>query len=287
MEKIKKALELAGRNRLDKVVDLPPESNPAYESPLIDEPPAEQIIPRPPVEDTMSAPLRFTQTRVVEVPASTFAANRIVAAGPDSDAAHAFDLLSARVSGKLRENGWRSLAVVSPGPDEGKTLTALNLGVALAKNEERTALVVDMDFRRPSVASYLGLAPAHGYEHVLGAQASLEDVLVSPGIDRFAVLPAAGPANNAGSLVDSSRARQLAAELKGRYHNRVVLFDLPPLLAYGDAHSFLENVDAVLLVVADGITKDEQLDESLKMLGRFNLLGTVLNRTATAPAGYR
>lgn len=293
MEKIKKALEIAGRNRLDRVVERPPESAPAHDSVPAGDAPAreEQAVgdrfPAPPAGDMAPSAFRFVQTRVVDVPASTLVDNRIVVAGKDSEAAHAFELLASRVSGKLRENGWRSLAVVSPGPDEGKTVTTLNLGLALAKNEERSALVVDMDFRRPSVARYLGLKPEHGYEDVLRSQVPLESVLVSPGIERFAVAPARGAVENPGSLVDSSRARQLASELKDRYENRVVLFDLPPLLAYGDAHSFLDNVDAVLLVVADGTTKKDQLDESLNLLSRYKLLGTVLNRSATAPPGYR
>ena len=79
----------------------------------------------------------------------------------------------------------------------------------------------------------------------------------------------------------------MVADLKSRYPNRLILFDLPPLLAGDDVLVFAPYVDALLLVVEDGRTSRAELARAAKLLEGTNLLGSVLNRAAeTSGIGY-
>ena len=69
------------------------------------------------------------------------------------------------------------------------------------------------------------------------------------------------------------------------YADRLVLFDLPPMLALDDAIAFKPYTDAMLMVAENGATKKEDLQRSLEMLKGTPLLGTVLNKSE-APAKY-
>jgi Mrp family chromosome partitioning ATPase len=72
----------------------------------------------------------------------------------------------------------------------------------------------------------------------------------------------------------------LATEIKDRYPERLILYDLPPLLSSDDFLVFLPHVDASLLVVQEGKTRAGEIQRSLELLGNHNLLGMVLNKSA-------
>lgn len=296
MEKIKLALEVAEKNRLALAEGSRLSADPGgtLRSTESESTPAPEAL-RP--DDGRSAPNRtddgapqemrkFVRTRVVPASPEQLERHRIVLPDAGSDASRAYDMLASRMLEKLRGSGWNSIAIVSPGDNEGKTITAINLAIHLAASRERTALLVDMDFRRPSVARYLGLQTGCGIDDVIGSHADLASALVSPGIDRFTVLPVRRAHASTSDFIDSRRARELAAELKQRYANRIVLFDLPPLLAYGDALRFLPNVDAALMVVAEGRTKRESADRALSALEGQNMAGVVMNRSSETVTGY-
>ena len=80
--------------------------------------------------------------------------------------------------------------------------------------------------------------------------------------------------------VDVARVR-LIRELKERYRNRVVLFDLPPVLGADDALAFMPQVDAALLVVGEEHTRREDLLRSFEILREIPVIGTVLNGSRT------
>src|SRR5437762_956830 len=91
---------------------------------------------------------------------------------PNSFAADQYRTLRHSIERLRREDGLRVLAMTSPTPGDGKTVTTLNLAGALAQGESARVLVVDADLRRPSVARYLGLD--------LHSSRGLSDVLLDP-----------------------------------------------------------------------------------------------------------
>lgn len=279
MEKIKKALEVAGRDRAERIDTRTPRPAGAQ---------MESTPLRPLGEASGSKtmqPVEFTETRTARVSRDRLESSRVIT-GKSDEKSRAYAMLGSRVLGKLQANHWNSVAIVSPGPDEGKSLTAINLGITLSNSPERTCVVVDLDFRRPSIANYLSIDPKVGLEDVLQQRRGVSQALVSPNIRNFSILPVAKANEANAALVDSTACRDLAFELRNRYANRIVLFDLPPLLSCGEAAQFLTCVDAVLLVVAEGITKRENIDWSLNLLSDVPIVGTVLNRSPDKSVGY-
>ncbi|MGH8608934.1 MAG: exopolysaccharide biosynthesis protein, partial [Gammaproteobacteria bacterium] len=69
----------------------------------------------------------------------------------------------------------------------------------------------------------------------------------------------------------------LVRKLKERYPSRLVLFDLPPMLAGDDVLAFSPNLDAILMVIKDGATRKKELAKAMELLKDANILGTVLN----------
>jgi Mrp family chromosome partitioning ATPase len=71
----------------------------------------------------------------------------------------------------------------------------------------------------------------------------------------------------------------LAHELKTRYPDRLVVYDLPPLLTGDDALVFLPQLDGCMLVVEERKTRTQELQRTLDLLKDGKLIGTVLNKS--------
>ena len=72
---------------------------------------------------------------------------------------------------------------------------------------------------------------------------------------------------------------KMVEELKTRYSDRIVIFDLPPVLVGDDVVAFAPQLDAILLVIEDGKTNSDDLAHTLELLSHSELIGTVLNRS--------
>lgn len=221
---------------------------------------------------------RYAQTPVVELDEAHLESHRIVAHQKAHPASWAFDLLRTQVLQKMDQNGWRTLAVTSPSMESGKTVVAINLAIGIAQQTDRTSLLVDLDLRRPRVASALGLKGEVSLNQVLAGDSRVEQAMVNPGMPRFVVLPTQRPVARSAEVLGSGKVANLLDELRERYTDRVLVVDLPPILAADDVLTVLPRVDCVLLVVGNGISTQKEIEESISRLSRSNLLGVVLNQ---------
>jgi protein-tyrosine kinase len=103
---------------------------------------------------------------------------------------------------------------------------------------------------------------------------------LNPGIDRLVVIPAGSPVTNSSELLASPKMTRLLEELKLRYEHKIVLFDLPSVLAIDDAMAFSPFVDCALLVVEEGETRVNDVRRALNHLKSTKILGVVLNRSS-------
>jgi Mrp family chromosome partitioning ATPase len=232
------------------------------------------------------ATVAYTSTRVIDVPKARLESARIVTGARQDSATRAYKLLRTQVMQRLASEGWRTIAVVSPTGREGKTLTAINLGIALAAASKTTALLVDVDWRRPSVHARFGITPDHDIRSYLDGEQSLCSVIVNPGLPRFCFIPCRAPLADASERLAGTGVRALVEELRGRYADRIVLFDLPPMLVTDDALCFLPHVESVLVVVEEDRTRRGDLEKTLELIGPNRLLGTVLNKSSSTLPGY-
>jgi Mrp family chromosome partitioning ATPase len=139
---------------------------------------------------------------------------------------------------------------------------------------------VDLDLRRPKLASYFGLTAGKGISDYLLGNAKLSDCLVNPGLERLVIMPGGKPLYSSSEALTSQKMRSLANEFKTRYTDRLVIYDLPPLLASDDSLVFLPQLDATLLVIQDGKTRVGEIQRAMELLEGCNLLGTVLNKSS-------
>jgi len=220
----------------------------------------------------------YSTTRVVPVAPSVLRRNKLIHGIEDNNIVTSYKMLSTQVIQRLQEHGWNSLAIVSANTGEGKTLTAINLAISIARAVDKTVLLADLNLHDPRVASYFEYTPEKGISDYLIEGTPLDEIFFNPAIDGLVVLPGNQPVSHSAELLASTRMAQLVEELKARYPSRIVLFDLPPLLSTADALAFSPFVESALLVVEEGRTLESDVTYALDLLKITNVLGTVLNR---------
>ena len=226
-----------------------------------------------------AADVLYTRTRHIKINQDHLVNHRVLTRHSEPEVLAAFKLLRTQVLQRLTIKRWNSIGVVSAHSGEGKTLTAINLAVRIARDYSSTALLADFDLSAPSVHKYLGFEPEYGLGDYLQGSSDLADVLVNIGDDRLVLLPVKEPIDDASEVLSSPAIIALAEELKHRYSDRVIVFDLPPLLGMDEALAFLPYVDAVLIVVEERHTTRQDLQYLSHVLGDKPVLGTVLNKS--------
>ena len=199
-------------------------------------------------------------------------------APPGTFAAEQYQNLRLSVERLQQSRGVRVVAVTSPGTNDGKTLTSINLAAALARGPGARVLLVDADLRRPSVASQLGvLDDGAGLASVLGDGTGTLRDLAQPveGVHGLSVVPAGSTAYDVHELLRSPRFEPLLTDARAAYD--FVVMDTPPLMPVCDAAVLARFVDGLLVVVAAHETTRKQLGDALSLLDEAKTLGLVLN----------
>ena len=222
--------------------------------------------------------ISYNQTTVIKLDQSSLERNRIVSHAKNNIYSGVFDSLRTQVLHKMEENGWKTIAVVSPTPASGKTFVSINLAISIAHQPQKTAILLDLDLRRPKIANYLGLNVAQSMNDYLQGNAKLEDLMISPGIARLVVVPTMRPVAKSSEVLSSSKVVNLIQELRDRYESRIVIFDAPPILNSDDAMVLLPQVDCFLLVIANGMSTKAEIEEAMHYLPQEKLLGVVFNK---------
>lgn len=292
MERIRKALDLARLERskvaaVDGLEPMPPEDvSETVAKPV--PPQQEPATPKPPPPGSaLPALIAYTKTKVFAATREVLEANRIMDPASHGPAAAAFRMLRTQVLQRMAANSWRSLAIFSPGAHDGKTTTAINLAVSIANDHRHTVLLVDFDFKRPTLAARLGLVPELGSDDVLRGTARIEESLYHPdAFDRLVVMPARAAMSHSSEILAGPRSRELVKELRARYPERMIIYDLPPVLSADDALAFAPLVECGLVVASEGRTRRNDLLRTIELLQKTPIVGTVLNRAADAVTGY-
>lgn len=269
MERIKQALERARAERQEGAA-------PAAVSTAVQ---ANSQAPAAPGHPTLAQDVTYSQTRHVDIAPDVLRDKRIVSGFDSCEFTNAYKILRTQVLQRLNENDWNVLAITSPAVGEGKTLTSLNLAISLAMEVNYTVLLVDANLKHPTLHQQLGIDIDRGLSDYLRDDTPLAELLIHPsGIDHLTLLPGGRSMPNSAEMLNSPKMNRLVDELKNRYAERIVIFDLPPVLNAADAMAFAPYVDATLVVVEEGKTQRKELDRALQLLSGTNVLGTVLNK---------
>jgi protein-tyrosine kinase len=273
MERIKQAVEMAKANR-ERLGDISPP----------------EVVARRVAPPRKSQPAGSSRARVVQLDAKYLKSMRIVTHDITDPRSRGFEMLRTQLLRKMSERRLQTIGITSPTAGCGKTVCALNLAFSIAHLPERSVTLVDLDLRKPQIASYLGLTGGQGMDDALSGTARLDDISIVPEIGswRIRVLPTYQPSRNAAQYISSTRMSELVQQLRADDPEGIILFDLPPVLTVDDVISFLPNLDSILLIVASGQTTVSDITNSERLLGSADLMGTILNKSnETIEDGYR
>ncbi|MBI4011595.1 MAG: CpsD/CapB family tyrosine-protein kinase [Candidatus Rokubacteria bacterium] len=197
---------------------------------------------------------------------------------PDSFEADQYRALRHVVEQRRSDAGLQIVAITSPGVEEGKTTTALNLAGTLAEGQAARVLLVEADVRRSAVGRYLGLGHAGRaglVDAILDPALTLEDAVVPCRPFNLTVLLAGHHPAITYDLLKSARLGELLSDARRRYD--YIVLDAPPLVPVPDCRLIERWVDGFLVVVAAHRTPRALLEEALNVMDPAKVVGLVFN----------
>lgn len=171
----------------------------------------------------------------------------------------------------------KAFVVTSAIHGEGKTITSINLAMALATDlAKKSVVLVDADMRKSRVAKYLGAEIQSGLSEYLSGTADLDSVLLNTGIENLSFIPAGKVPNNPSELLGSGKMKELIGVLKAKFD--FVIFDTPPIVPVTDPVVIGSQVDGVIMAIQAGRTQRGVIKHAINLVNqaRAKLLGHVM-----------
>ena len=281
-----KITNLLEDEQADSVDDAAADASPASVAPSAPAP----VAPVSPAAPAARGPLPGTPADKAKV---VLDFERLAAAGhliPDASvitrSSEEYQQIKRRLLGNLVEGILNTprpknlIMVTSSLPGEGKTFTTVNLALSLTMEVDHTILAIDTDIVKRDLSRAFGVENYPGLYDLLGNdKLRLEDLLVRTSLPNLVLLPAGQDREASTERLASSQMRALTDELASRYHDRVVLFDSPPILATTTAGALAPLVGQLIIVVEAARTKQETVRESLQRLEGVRITGMILNKS--------
>jgi polysaccharide biosynthesis transport protein len=203
-------------------------------------------------------------------------AARLLTHSADSVVVEHYRRLRTKILQQHSTKPFKTLMVASPHPQEGKTLTVLNLALSFGMLADFKVLVVDGDLRRGTIGKLLGGEGLPGLSNLIEGTASLHDVVLKCRDLSVSFLLRGNSEVAPGELLHSTdRLRDAFRAVSEGFD--LVLMDSPPVNLIADAHLLATNCDAVLLVARAFSTTRKSLEETIRDLQNTRIIGTVLN----------
>ena len=179
------------------------------------------------------------------------------------------------------------LAITSSIPEEGKSVTTVNLGMVMAEGGEHRILIADADFRRTSIARMLGINAKPGFAEVLRGEASLEVALQPTPFPNLKVLPAGEVKDNAyAELLSGPNTAAVVGEFRSMFD--YAFLDTPPATTVSDVSLLAPLCSGALVVVEMHRTPEPTVQQAVRTLQSNNVkvLGCVLSRSRERGSRY-
>lgn len=196
---------------------------------------------------------------------------------PSAMIAEQFRRLRTHIFRERPEDPPRTILVTSATSEEGKSFVAANLAITIATKFDSYAVLVDCDLRKPSLSQLFGMDGARGLSDYLQGHSDVSELLVKTSIDKLSLLCGGAGYEMPVELIGSKLMHDLIVDLKGRYKDRYIILDSPPILATTEPNILSPLVDATILVVRSDSTPRDSIQQALKQLDKNNIIGVVLN----------
>lgn len=219
-------------------------------------------------------------------------ANQLIAfSQPGSLIAEQYRVLYTKIESLNKQRPRKVLAITSAVKGEGKTTTAVNLGIVMARDFGQRVLLIEADLKLPTFHTFLGEPVLFGFDDLLQEDPQAEGrshppALVSFAHDNLTLLPVSEKSTNTQPLFRLDRLQALLNRLKVDYD--YVLLDAPPVLPMADVNRIVHVVDGIIFVVAAGLTPVSLVKRAISTLesDQDKLVGTVLTRSEAIQSKY-
>lgn len=180
------------------------------------------------------------------------------------------------------------IMVTSALAGEGKSFCAINLAMSIAMEMDHTVLLVDADVARPSIPKYLGFRAEMGLlDILLDEKLELADVMHKTNVEKLSILSAGRKSRHATELLASQSMSNLLMSIGQRYHDRIVIFDSPPLLLTTESHVLATKMGQIVLVVEAENTPQKAVMEALRQIESCDVINLIYNKARHFPgSGY-
>ena len=293
MGKIFDALEKLEKGpRVSDHYDEPVLASEPKKQEVVSEPEKQKVVPVSEKQKVVSVPeKKQTNHKVSNFSKLLFSetgidSNLVSLLRPGSLEAEQFNLLKTNIFFPSSGKRPRSIMVTSAVPGEGKSFVAANLAISIALNVDEYALLVDCDFRRPTVHKRFGFGQVKGLSEYLTNQADLSSVLYKTSVDKLNILPVGRIPHNPSELLSSNQMSNLIKELSKRYADRYIIIDSPPPQISAESNALARQVDGIILVIKSRSTPRKMVGELVATLEKKKILGVIVNWASMSASKY-
>jgi non-specific protein-tyrosine kinase len=205
-------------------------------------------------------------------------ANRCIAFDGETTTIDSYKVIRAQILQRMAQSGGNTLMVTSSLPGEGKTTTSINLALIMAKEFQQTVLLVDCDLQQQDIHKNLGYSSDKGLINYLLDDCPITELFTWPNIEKITLISGGRTIRDSSELLGSPRMKELVSDLKSRYPNRFIIFDMQSTFAGADTMVFAPMVDNILMVVQEGNSSAKDIKRAISLLPEEKILGLMLNR---------
>lgn len=193
---------------------------------------------------------------------------------PDRDVLDGFRGLRSTLLRKV--NGHANLVcVTSVWPQDHDGLVAANLATVIAADESRSALLIDCNLARPSVGRLFEMGDGPGLsDYLADEKVDVTQVIRAVGVRRLRAI-SAGRGDPQGDCFLFRRMKDLVAEIRSRYDDRMIILNAPPIHACADATILAEQSDYVVLSVPYGRVTMAEVSDAVRAVGAAKVAGVI------------
>ena len=208
----------------------------------------------------------------------------VLIARPDSFPAEEFRKLKTQIFHGVPSPP-HSILVTSAAPQEGKTMVAVNLALAISQEIHKKAILIDGDLRKPSI--HLQEYPnSKGLSNYLLNQTPLSEILLNSEAENLQIIPAGPSTKKSAELIGSKKMSELFRSLRELGDDTYVIIDSPPIISTSDPTLLSKLVDGVVLVLMGNRTPKESVRRAVKSIDRQKIIGIVFNQIDISLSSY-
>ncbi len=222
----------------------------------------------------------------------------ITLSDPFSPMSEQYRLLFSKVDRICQASGKVVIALTSSVKGEGKTTTIANMAVVAARDFKKRCLLIDADFKNPSVGKAFQVQQEMGLVDFMQNRCTLDSILWASSIQNLTILPVGHTSSREEMIPKLEGLTEILSKVRGQYYNVLwdesqgdflqmsrqeigtydyVFIDTPPLGPVFDTNLISEVVDAIIFVVRAGEAPKHVVTKAFNLLDKSKVIGTVLN----------